>query len=138
MSDKNNAFEVAIIDYFLRPGAAAPARPTQIYVGLATAATDTESPSFTEANYAGYARQPVTYGASSQVGGGAQAANTNEILFPAVAGGAQGFTHFVISDAVSGSGAVVHMVKAIPGAPVTVNVGDIPRFAVGAITHTET
>jgi hypothetical protein len=36
-NEKTNYFETAVIDYFLRPGATAPTRPTSVKVGLLVA-----------------------------------------------------------------------------------------------------
>ena len=131
MSDKTDYLEAAVIDYFLRPGATAPTRPTSVKVGLLTAITDAEAGTVTEASYSGYAAQDAGYGASSQVSGGAKSSNGSTIDFPAVAGS---------SVTVVGVGVKDHLgnwliVKAITS--VTFNVGDIPRINAGSLTHTE-
>ena len=131
MSDKTNYLEAAVIDYFLRPGAGAPTRPTSVKVGLLEVFTDAEAPTITEASYAGYARQDAGFGASSQVSGAAKTVNAGVIDFPAIAGGSVTVVGYAIYDHLNNA----MIVKATSS--VTFNVGDIPRIAAGALTHAE-
>jgi hypothetical protein len=120
--------EKAQIDYFLRPGATAPTRPTSVKVGLLTAITDAEAGTVTEAAYAGYAAQDAGFGASANNGGLERTSNAAQIDFPAVVG----------TLAVVGYGIKDHLgnwlvVKAIT--TVNFNDGDIPRINAGGLTH---
>ena len=131
MSDKSNYLEAAVIDYFLRPGATAPTRPTSVKVGLLITVTDAEVPTVTEASYSGYARQDCGFGASSQVSGGAKTSNASLIDFPAVTGS---------SITVSGYAVYDHLDNVLIAKDITdvvFNVGDIPRINAAALTHTE-
>jgi hypothetical protein len=130
-NEKTTYFETAVIDYFLRPGAAAPTRPTSVKVGLLVAITDAEAGTVTEASYVGYAAQDCGYGASADNGGAQRTSNAGTIDFPAIAGA---------DVIVVGAGIQDHLgnwmlVKALT--PKTYSAGDIPRIPVGALTHDE-
>lgn len=130
-NDKTNYLETAVIDFFLRPAAGAPTRPTSVKVGLLTAITDAEAGTVTEASYAGYAAQDVGYGASADNGGTQRSSNAATIDFPAVAGA---------DVTVIGLGVKDHLgnwlvVKAITSK--TFSAGDIPRINAAALTHDE-
>lgn len=125
MSDKTNYLETAVIDYFLRPGAAAPTRPTSVTVGLLTAITDAEAGTVTEAAYSGYARQNAGFSAANP------SLNAGVIDFPAVAGAGISVVGYAIYDHLDNE----LIVKAIT--PVAFNVGDIPRINAGALSHAE-
>src|SRR5687767_14677121 len=101
MADKTTFFETATIDYFLRPGATAPTRPTAINVGLASAASDTEAGTLTELSYSGYTRQAAGFGASVNNGGAQRTSNAGVIEFPAIVGGPISASHWVIFDQAS-------------------------------------
>lgn len=134
MSDKSDYLEGAVLDYFFNLGAAAPARPTQLKVALCTAATDTETPAVTEAAYAGYARVNVTMAGTVASAGGKKSSSTTLVQFAALPAGGGSFTHYQIID--NGTGSVL-VTKAIPGGPIACNEGDIPQFAIAALSHTE-
>lgn len=130
-NEKTNYFETAVIDYFLRPAASAPTRPTSVKVGLLVAITDAEAGTVTEASYSGYAAQDAGYGASADNGGAQRTVNAAIIDFPAIAGA---------DVIVIGAGIKDHLgnwllVKAL--ASKTYSAGDIPRIVAGALTHDE-
>lgn len=129
-NELTNYLETAIIDYFLRPGAAAPTRPTSVQYGLLTAITDAEAGTVTEAAYTGYARQDCGFGAATQVGGGAQTANAALIEFPAVADATLSVVGVGIYDHLG------NLLVVIPHASTSYAVGAIPRINAGAGTVT--
>lgn len=129
MANEDTTFlEKGIIDFWLRPAATLPTRPTSVKVGLLTAITDAEAGTVTEAAYAGYAAQDVGFGASANNGGLERTSNAAQIDFPAVVG----------TLAVVGYGIKDHLgnwlvVKTIT--TVNFNDGDIPRINAGGLTH---
>lgn len=129
-NDKTNAFETDVIDYFLRPGAAAPPRPTSIKVALLTVITDTEVGTVTEAAYAGYAAQDVGYGASADNGGTQRTSNAAIIEFPPIVGADVPVVGIGVKDNLGSW----RLVKA---AAKTYAAGDIPRINANALTHDE-
>jgi hypothetical protein len=132
MADKTNYLEDAVINYFLRPGATAPTRPTSVLVGLLTAISNAEAGTVTEASYAGYAAQAAGFAAPANDAGAQKTANAGNIDFPAVAGSSVTVVGIGVKDH-SGNWLVV---KAL-GSSVTYNVSDIPRINAGALTHAE-
>lgn len=83
-----------------------------IYVGLATAVSDAEAGSVTEANFGSYARQQVAaanWTVPSDASTDAQTAtNTNNIEFPASTGTTETITHVIITDnATRGAGNIL-------------------------------
>ena len=75
-----------------------------IYVGLATAVSDAEAGSLTEAAFGAYARQQVTaanWTLASSSTDQQTVTNTNNIEFPASTGTTQTITHAFIADASS-------------------------------------
>src|SRR5688500_14047930 len=125
MSDKTNYLEQAVIDYFLRPGASAPTRPTAVAVDILTAITSAEAGTLTKASYSGYAGQaPGCSNANPTL-------HAAIIDFPAVAGADISVVGYSISDHLGNA----LIVKAIT--PVAYAVGDIPRINAGALSHTE-
>ena len=88
-------------------GAAMPAAPTTVYLALSTADPLDDGSGLAEPVGGGYARQAVTFGAVSQVGGRAQHTNSAQIDFTATA--AWGLiTHAALFDAVSGGNMLKH------------------------------
>lgn len=131
-NEKTDYLEAAIIDYFYRPAAAAPHRPTAVKVGLLTAITTAETGTVTETAYTGYARQDAGFAASAQVGGGAQTANAAQINFPALGSGPVTIVGYAIYDDLA------NILDVVPlGASITYQVGDIPFIPAGGVTHTE-
>lgn len=65
MADMSNYLETAISDFFFRPGAAAPTRPTSHEVSLWSVVTDAETGAGTELTSItapGYTRMPMAFG----------------------------------------------------------------------------
>ena len=76
-----------------------------IYVGLATAVSDAEAGSLTEANFGSYAREQITaanWTLASSSTDQQTIKNTNNFEFPASTGTTNTVTHAFIADAVSG------------------------------------
>lgn len=104
-----------------------------LYLGLFTSQTETtvpapDTPSWTEASGAGYARQPVAaadWGAPEADGGGWKV-TAAQVTFPTAAGGwgrANGF--FLATDATAGT--VIYFANFDDGQGVTIGAGDIVR-----------
>lgn len=129
--EKTTAFEKDVIDYFLRPGATAPTRPTSIKVGLLVTITDAEAGTVTEASYSGYAAQDVGYVASADNGGAERTSNASIIDFPAIVGA----DVTVVGIGVKDNTGSWRLVKSVTSK--TYSAGDIPRINAGALTHDE-
>ena len=72
-----------------------------IYVGLATAVSDAEAGSVTEANFGAYQRQQVSssnWTIASSSTDAQTATNTNNIEFPVSTGTTETITHVIITD----------------------------------------
>lgn len=130
-NEKTTWLEKAVIDYFLRPGATAPTRPTSVKVGLLTAITDAEAGTVTEASYTNYAAQDVGYSASSNNGGAERTSNAAIIDFAAIVGA----DVTVVGIGVKDHSGNWMLVKAITSK--TFSAGDIPRINADALTHDE-
>jgi hypothetical protein len=131
-NDKTDYLEAAVIDYFLRPGAAAPHRPTSVKVALLTVDSDSEAPTVTEASYAGYAALDAGFGASSQNAGLARTSNAGTLTFAAVAGGPITVVALGIKDD-AGNWLYVKTLSS----SVTYQTGDIPQINAAALTVDE-
>ncbi len=134
MSQMSDYLEDAIRNWF--KGTTFPTVPTNVYVGLASAAPS-DSSFGTELAYTNYARQAIA-AASGWTSGGAgsgQISNAAAITFPAA--GASGVpvtaSHWFIADAVSAGNLLIW---AALGANRTINQGDDARFAIGALVLT--
>jgi hypothetical protein len=130
-NDKTNYFETAVIDYFLRPGATAPTRPTSVKIGLLTAITDAEAGTVTEASYVGYAAQDAGFAASSDNSGTQRTSNASTTDFPAIAGADVTVVGIGVKDHLSNW----LLVKSTTSK--TYSAGDIPRITAGALTYDE-
>lgn len=134
MSQMSDYLEDAIRNWF--KGTAFPSAPTNVYVGLASAAPS-DSSFGTELAYTNYARQAISAstGWTSGSAGSGQISNSAAITFPAA--GASGVpvtaTHFFIADAVSAGNLLMW---AALGASRIINQGDDARFAIGALVLT--
>ncbi|MGE0347325.1 MAG: hypothetical protein AB7N73_14505 [Gemmatimonadales bacterium] len=104
------------------------------YIGLLTAVTNVLTGAVTETSYTSYARQAVTFGAPSTVGGKRKIANSAPVVFPVSTGGTPTITHFGIYDAVSGGN--LRKVVALAASRV-INLTDPPTFAAGDLGYTE-
>lgn len=125
---KTDYLENALLNHVLRNTALT--SPTTVYVGLTSTAT-TDAGGGTELSGNGYARQSVTFGAPS----GGSVSNSVEVLFPEATGAWDEATHFFIADAASSGNRLYHGAL---DASRTAALGDQIRFAVGALTVTET
>jgi hypothetical protein len=131
MSTLTNAAENLALDWLNNVGT--PTRPGTLHVALATAASNLETPTWTEVTNAnGYARQSITFGAAAS----GSASNSGTITFPAATGSAWGtVTHVAITtSATHGAGTVV-WIGALTASK-TVAVGDQLVFNVGSIVAT--
>lgn len=134
MSAMGDYLEAAILNH-LR-GTAFPAVPTNFYVALYSAATDDTNAGGTELTGNGYARVAVSPAAGSWAapGVGGNTTNAIEIAFPAATGSPWATaTHFAIHDAATVGNRYYHGALT---ASKTAAVGDVIRFAVGALSIT--
>ena len=102
-----NYLERRLLHYIFKNNSLSFASPgDSIYVGLATAVSDAETGSLTEASFSGYARVQVAAANWTTIGADSTdtqtAKNTNAIEFPAKAdSGNVTITHVIIADASS-------------------------------------
>jgi hypothetical protein len=120
--------EAALLDWLM--GGASPTRPTTRHLALFTAAPS-DSGGGTELSGNGYARQTLTFGATSSPGG--VASNSAAVEFTAAGGNWGSVTHIGIFSASTGGNLLWHGPMT---AARTVNDGDKLNFAIGAITTT--
>ena len=95
--------EHALINHIFK-GTAFTSPGNNIYVGLATAVSDAEAGSVTEASFTNYARQQVTAANWTLASSSTDAQtvnNTNNVEFPASGGTTQTITHVFLADASS-------------------------------------
>ena len=101
----SNYLEVAILEHFLR-GNTQNSPQNRFFALYISDPTDADTG--TEVTGSGYARQQVSFGPVSQVGGKGTLANTAKIEFP-VAGGAWGtVAYWGVRDALTGGNLLVH------------------------------
>lgn len=130
MSIKTDAYEVRVINT-MRGTALSAWTP---YAALASAASDPEAGTLTELSGTGYARVAVTFGAPSQVSGGAESSNSAIVDF-GTAGGSWGTaTHVVVYDA-STSGEARYVIALTVSK--TIASGDPVSFPVGTLKIAE-
>ena len=134
MAALTNYTENKLIDHLFRT--ATFAKPTTLYVGLATAAADGEAGTFTEVtggSYARVARNPADANwLDASVLNEGTTANTASIQFPTATADWGTITHFVIYDAITtGGNALIYV--ALTNARTITN-GTTPSFAIGALT----
>jgi hypothetical protein len=130
---KTDAFEARLIDHIFK-GGATPALTalSTVYVALYTA-VPSDSSAGTEVVGSAYARQALAAAVWTHTAGSNTVSNTNEVAFPAVTGSPYTVVGWAIMDAAS-SGNQLYW----GDCPSTIMaVGDIPRFAPGALTITE-
>jgi len=105
-----------------------------IYVGLATAVSDAEAGSLTEATFGAYARQQVAaadWTLASSATDQQTVTNTNNIEYSASTGTSNTITHAFIADA-SSSGNILFVGQL--DASKTIETGDIFRINAGNLT----
>ena len=127
--------ENKILDFLFKNNSSSFATPgNSIYVGLATAVSDAEAGSLTEATFGSYARQQVTaanWTLASSSADQQTVTNAANIEFPASTGTSNTVTHAFIVDAAS-SGNIL-FVGALD-ANKTIATGDIFRINAGNLT----
>jgi len=128
---KTDTLEARVLDHLFK-GAATPALGalSTVYVGLHTA-VPSDAGGGTEVTGSSYARVAVAAAAWTRTG--SQIANNAEVAFPAVTSTPYTVVGFGIYDA-STSGNFLFWGDTTS---TTMNVGDVPRFAAGALTVTE-
>lgn len=105
-----------------------------IYVGLATAVSDAEAGTLTEATFGAYSRQQVTAANWTLAGSGTDqqtVTNTNNIEYSASTGTNNTITHAFIADA-SSAGNILFVGQL--DASKTIETGDIFRINAGNLT----
>jgi hypothetical protein len=128
---KTDYLENAVVNHVLRNTSLT--SPTSVFVGLTSTAT-TDAGGGTELSGNGYARQQVTFGAPTQVGGAAEVANSGEVLFPQATAAWTQATHFFIADAATAGNRLYHGPLATPR---TAGLGDQIRFQAGTLKVSE-
>jgi hypothetical protein len=126
MSDMSNYMETASYDFWFRPGASAPTRPTSHTVSLWSAVVDGEAGTGTELTNGtspGYARAAVTFGSSTNGAG----SNSAQVLWAIASGDWIQATHYGIHDHL---GNLLQTLKALPS-PITVTTGNRAVSEVG-------
>lgn len=124
MSSFTDYLEAALLNHVFRNVALT--SPATIRVALFTVAPG-EAGGGTEVTGAGYARQPITFGAPS----GGQIANTGAVTFTASGGNFGTIAGAAIFDAASGGNMLAYRAVATSG---PINDGDSVTIAVGAFT----
>jgi hypothetical protein len=128
---KVDAFEARLLDHIFK-GGATPALTalSTVYVALFTAAPS-DSAAGTEVTGSAYARQAAASAVWTRTAG---SITTNaEVAFPAVTTSAYTVVGWAIFDAVTAG----NMLYWGDTTSTVMNVGDVPRFAAGALTVTE-
>lgn len=131
MSDMSNYLETASYDFWFRPGAGAPTRPTSHSVSLWSAVTDAEAGTGTELTNGtspAYARTAVTFGASVNGAG----SNNIQVLFPIAGGNWVTATHYGIHDHL---GNLLQSLKPLP-ASISVTTGNRAVAEIGDLQLT--
>lgn len=134
MADASNYLKQAVADYFFRPSAAAPVRPTSFTMSLwsavtnAAAGTGTE---FTTGTAPGYLRSAITWGAIT-IPGGVLPTNFT-CVFPTATGLWPSANFYGIHDQ---AGNLLHALKALTSAPVIVPSGSHAEATAGTLTVT--
>ena len=127
--------ENKILSFIFKNNAGSFATPgDSIYVGLATAVSDAEAGSLTEATFGAYARQQVAAAAWTLASSSTDqqtVTNTNNIEYSASTGTNNTITHAFIADAAS-SGNILFVGQL--DASKTIETGDIFRINAGNLT----
>jgi len=129
---KTNLQEDRVLNWL--KGTAFAAAPTNVYLGLYTAAPD-DTGGGTEVSGNAYARQAVTFGAITNVSNGPDTmTSSGDVLFPVATPAGWGTVIAVgLFDAVSGGNPI--MWATITN--ITINAGQQVDFPIGSITVTE-
>lgn len=128
---KTDALEQRLLDHLFK-GAATPALGalSTVYVALHTG-VPADGSAGTEVTGSSYARQAVAAAAWTRTT--SQVANNVEVAFPAVTGTPYTVVGWMLYDAASSGNALYWG----DTTSTTMNVGDVPRFAIGALTVSE-
>lgn len=140
---KSNVLENDMLAQFFQGGSITgqPASGAAYYIALFTADPGEVGSYTNEANYTGYARQPVlrqSTGNGWGVSGTAptQATNLQQINFPACTGGSETETYFAICSASARGTGTMYYIGAL-SASLAVSNGITPQVAAGGIVVTE-
>jgi hypothetical protein len=131
MTSLTNYTENKLIDHIFRT--ASFTKPTGLFIGLITAATDLEAGLVTEVTGAGYARiarAPLDANWNATTTNGITA-NTASLQFPAATADWGTCTHFGIWDAATGGNLLIY---ALLTAARTITNGTTASFGAGALT----
>ena len=132
MSALTNYAENKLIDHMFRTGTFA--KPTTLYIGLATAVADAEAGTLTEVtggSYARIVRNPLDANWDAPVANNGTTANTASIQFPAATADWGTITHFFTVDAITGGN--IWMINPLTNGRTITN-GTTPSFGAGALT----
>jgi hypothetical protein len=131
MGSFSNTFETKILQHLFED-ASLGLNATNLWMALATAASDS---SFTEATYTNYARVALnrTSGSNVFTVSGNSLTNDGTVSFPQSGGTSNTITHFGICDA-SSAGNVIFWGEVSP--QLIVNTNDTPTFGAGQLTIT--
>jgi hypothetical protein len=128
---KTDSLEQRLLDHLFKGGATPALNAlSTAYVALYTA-VPSDPAAGTEVSGSSYARQAVA--AAGWTRTASQVANNAEVAFPTVTGSPYTVVGWAIMDALSGG----NMLYWGDVASTTMNVGDVARFAAGAITINE-
>lgn len=130
MADMSNWLEGAVIDYFFRPGASAPTRPTTVKTHLYTAVTDAEAGTGTEVSSSGTAYAAQDSGFAAPTNG--VTSNASDVTYPTATASWGTVTHAAQRD---NSGNALTVIKALNSSKAVGN-GDVFRFLAGDIDLT--
>ena len=127
--------EHAVLDFIFKNNSESFTTPgDSIYIGLATAVSDPEAGTLTEATFTNYARQQVTAANWTLASGATDAqtvTNAANIEYPASGGTTETITHAFVVDAAS-SGNIM-FIGALDASK-TIDSGDIFRINAGNLT----
>lgn len=130
MAEMSNYMKQAIADYFFRPSAGAPLRPTLHLMSLWSAITDSDAGTGTELVGSGYTRAGATWGTISLPGG--VIATNFTAVFPTATVNWVTATHYGIHDQ---GGNLMQSLTALT-TPQTVLAGQHAEATAGALTLT--
>lgn len=127
--------EHAVLDFIFKNNSESFTTPgDSIYIGLATAVSDAEAGTLTEATFTNYVRQQVTAANWTLASGATDAqtvTNASNIEYPASGGTTETITHAFVVDASSGGN--IMFIGALDASK-TIASGDIFRINAGNLT----
>ena len=134
MAALTNYTENLLLAHLFRTGTFA--KPTTLYIGLATAVADAEAGTITEVtggSYTRVARNPLDANWNAPVANNGTTANAASIQFPAATADWGTITHFFIADAITGGNMLFAGALA---ASKTIATGDEVKFNASTLTLT--